>query len=146
MEKLNFSISIDAPREKVWEVLWNDKSYRSWTEVFSAGSHAVSDWKEGSKVLFLDGGGRGMVSRIAARKPNEFMSFEHLGEVKDGVEDTESEKVKGWKGATENYTLEKKGNLTQLKVEMDITEDFKDYFEKTWPKALEKLKELSEKN
>jgi hypothetical protein len=26
------------------------------------------------------------------------MSFEHLGEVKDGVEDTESEKVKAWAG------------------------------------------------
>jgi hypothetical protein len=29
---------------------------------------------------------------------------------------------------------------------MDSTDEFKDYFLKTWPLALEKVKELSEKN
>jgi hypothetical protein len=27
MEKINFSIDINAPKEKVWNVLWNDESY-----------------------------------------------------------------------------------------------------------------------
>ena len=35
---------------------------------------------------------------------------------------------------------------TELIVDMDITDDYKDYFEKTWPKALTKVKELAEKN
>src|SRR5688572_26468739 len=95
MEKLNFSIDINAPREKVWKVLWDDSSYRKWTSVFMEGSCVETDnWKEGSKVLFLDGKGAGMVSKVAVNKPNEYMSFEHLGEVKDGVEDTSSEKVR----------------------------------------------------
>jgi uncharacterized protein YndB with AHSA1/START domain len=147
MEKINFSTNINAPREKVWDILWNDASYREWTSAFTEGSYAETDnWKEGSKVLFLSPGGNGMVSRVASNKPNEFMSFEHLGEVKNSVEDTESDRVKGWKGAKENYTLTEENGKTKLFVEMDSTDEFKDYFLKTWPLALQKLKELAEKN
>ena len=147
MQKMNFTKEINATKEKVWNTLWNDASYRKWTSAFIEGSHAVTDnWKEGSKVLFLDGKGMGMVSKVAANKPNEFMSFKHLGEVKDGVEDTTSEKVKQWAGASENYTLKEKGGKTELTVEMDITDDFQDYFSKIFPVALEKVKEIAEKN
>jgi len=147
MEKIRFTTSIHAPKEKIWEVLWNENSYRDWTRVFAEGSTVKTDnWKEGSKVLFLDGEGRGMVSRVVANRPNEYMSFEHLGEVAGGVEDTVSEKIKEWKGAHENYTLEEAGKDTELTVEIDMVESHKDYFMKTWPKAMEKLKELAEKN
>ena len=78
MEKKQFKILINAPREKVWEKLWNDASYREWTSVFSEGSAAETDWKEGSRVLFTDGKGNGMVSTIAVKKPNEVMSFRPL--------------------------------------------------------------------
>nr|MBA2421736.1 SRPBCC domain-containing protein [Chitinophagales bacterium] len=119
---------------------------RKWTGAFQEGSYAETDnWKEGSKVLFLDGKRNGMVSQVAANRPNEFMSFKHLGEVKDGVEDTTSEKVKQWTGGMENYTLKETNGVTELQVEMDITEEYKDYFANTWPKALEQVKALSEK-
>lgn len=144
MEKMNFSTSINAPKDKVWATLWNDASYRKWTSVFSEGSYADTDWKEGSKILFLDGKGQGMVSKIETNKPNEFMSFKHLGEVKDGVEETESDKVKSWSGATENYTLKEVDGATELLVEIEMADDFKDYFMKTFPKALEQVKQLSE--
>jgi len=147
MEKMNFSIDIDAPKEKVWNILWDDDSYRKWTTPFAEGSYAKTDnWKEGSKVLFLGPSGEGMVSKVAANKKNEFMSFEHLGMVKDGVEDTESHSVKAWAGAKENYRLTDANGKTKLVVDMDSTDDFKDYFLKAWPVALEKVKELSEKN
>ena len=147
MEKLNFSIDINAPKEKVWKVLWDDSSYRKWTSVFTEGSCVETDnWKEGTKVLFLDGKGAGMVSKVAVNKPNEYMSFEHLGEVKDGVEDTSSEKVKGWSGSKENYTLKDAEGKTELTVDMDITADFKDFFMQVWPKAMEQIKVLSENN
>ena len=145
MEKLNFSININAPRGKVCNVLFDDTTYRKWTAVFAPGSYAETDWKEGSKALFLDGKGNGMVSRVAKSAPNEFLSLEHLGIVKDGKEDTESEAVKGWAGARENYTLKEIGGVTELTVDMDSDDEFKDYFAKTWPKALDKVKELSEK-
>ncbi len=147
MEKIKFSARINAPKEKVWKALWEDASYRKWTSAFTEGSHVVTDnWKEGSKVLFLDPQGHGMVSIVAQNKPNEYMSFRHIGVVKDGVEDTSSDAVKGWAGALENYSLRENAGNTELEVDMDITEDYKDYFEKTWPVALERLREIAEKN
>lgn len=144
MEKINFDVDIKSPKEKVWEVLWGDDTYRKWTSVFSEGSHAVTDWNEGSKILFLDGKGSGMVSKIESKKQNEFMSFKHLGEVKDEVEDTTSEKVQGWAGALENYSLKETNGITALTVTLDINDDFKDYFMNTFPKAMEQIKILSE--
>jgi hypothetical protein len=145
MQKLNFSININASKEKVWNTLFNDKTYREWTSVFAPGSYAETDWNQGSKALFLDGTGNGMVSRIAESKPHEFLSIEHMGFVKEGKEDTESKEVKNWSGAKENYTLSEKNGVTELVIDMDSAEQYKDYFTKTWPEALGKLKEISER-
>jgi uncharacterized protein YndB with AHSA1/START domain len=145
MQRINFSISINTPKEKVWQVLWDDSSYRQWTSAFCEGSYAVTDnWKEGTKVLFLSPGGSGMVSTVAVNRANEYMSFKHMGEVKDGVEDTTSERVKVWAGSLENYTLAETGGVTELGIEIDITEEFKDMFMDMWPKALKLVKDLSE--
>jgi rhodanese-related sulfurtransferase len=40
-------------------------------------------------------------TRSAEHRPNEFFSIEHLGVVKNGVEDTSSDEVKKWAGAHE---------------------------------------------
>ena len=86
MERHQFKTTINAPREKVWRTLWNDETYRQWTSAFAKGSRVETDWKTGSKVLFLDGKNRGMVSMIAENTPNEVMSFRHLGILKNGIE------------------------------------------------------------
>jgi len=86
MEKLQFSVSINAPKEKVWNTLWDDNTYRQWTAAFMEGSYAESDWNEGSSILFLTPGGDGMFAVIERKIPNEQMSFKHLGEIKNGVQ------------------------------------------------------------
>src|SRR5512132_760758 len=144
IEKLTFSTAIDAPREEVWRVLWDDATYREWTSVFAEGSYAVTDWKQGSKALFLTPAGDGMVSRIAVHRPAEFLSLEHLGTVKNGVEDLQAGADQGWTGAHENYTLTADGRGFKLTIEMDSTPEYASYFEGTWPKALDKLKQICE--
>lgn len=145
MEKHQFTTTINAPKDKVWEVLWGKETYPAWTAAFSEGSMAETDnWKKGSKVLFTDGKGSGMVAIIEDNRPNEFMSFKHIGMVNNGVEDTESDKVKEWAGCHENYTLKEDNGNTLLSVEMDIGKDWLEYFQKTWPVALDKLKKLAE--
>jgi uncharacterized protein YndB with AHSA1/START domain len=146
MERQQFRISINAPREKVWDVLLGTDTYPQWTAPFAEGSSVKTDWKKGSKTLFLDGQGSGMVSEIAENIPNEFLSIRHLGEIKDGVEDLESEEVKEWAGSLENYTLKAVEGNTELTVDIDINDAFKDYMLKTWPLALGKVKEMSENN
>ena len=147
MEKINFKTSINAPKEKVWKVLWDDASYREWTSAFHEGSYAETDnWKQGTEVKFRGPGGDGMISRVAENRPNEYMSFEHLGMIMNGEEDRNSEKVKEWAGAKENYTLKESNGVTELAIDMDIAEEYRDMFTGMWPKALEKVKALAEKN
>lgn len=149
MQKLNFKIEIDAPKEKVWNTMLDDKTYREWTDVFSPGSHYVGSWEKGSKILFLgpneNGILGGMVSRIKENKKHEYISIEHLGVVQGGIEDTTSDEVKQWAGSLENYTFKDLNGRTELLVDMDINDDYKEMFEGMWPKALQKLKMLAEK-
>jgi uncharacterized protein YndB with AHSA1/START domain len=144
LKKISFSTIINAPTDKVWKVLWDDETYRAWTSAFTEGSHAVSDWNEGSKILFLDGKGSGMYSTIAKKIPGEQMSFRHIGEVKDGIEQPLNEKTEAWSGGLETYNLKESGGATELTVELDVPGDFMDYFTNTFPKALQKVKVLAE--
>ena len=144
LKKISFSTTIKASKEKVWAVLWNDESYKSWTSAFTQGSYAVSDWNEGSKILFLDGKGSGMYSTIAKKIPNEFMSFKHIGEVKDNIELPVDEQTQSWSGSMEDYILKEKDGSTELTIEMDVVESFMDYFKKTFPVAIDNIKNLAE--
>ena len=139
MTTMNFSIKINAPKEKVWDKLWSDESYRQWTEVFSPGSYAQTDWQEGSKVLFLTPKGEGMFSLIEKKVPFQEMTFKHLGEVKNGVEEE-----KDWGNARESYYLKESDGATEVTVQLDSTEDHQKYFSETFPKALDRLKQISE--
>lgn len=143
-QKLHLSISIRATKEKIWKVLLDDASYRQWTAVFDPGSHAISDWQEGSKALFISGEGSGMVSRVVEHRPGEIISFEHLGMVKDGVEDQESDAAKEWLGTRETYLLSEHDGVCLLRLEQDIAESYLEYFTQTWEKALGIIKQLSE--
>ena len=61
------------------------------------------------------------------------------------MEDTTSEEVSKWKGALENYTLKTMEGKTLLLIETDISEEYLEMFVEAWPKALQKVKVLSEK-
>jgi hypothetical protein len=145
MAKEKFNVIINASKEKIWQILWNDATYRKWTTPFTEGSYMESDWKVGGKTLFLDGKGNGMVSTIDQIKENEILSFKHVGILKDRMEDLESEEAKKWAGAFETYTLEKVEENTKLSVELDMDETHKEYFMRVFPIALSLVKELSEK-
>lgn len=139
MDHLKFHIDIHAPRERVWQVLWADESYRKWTAAFNPGSYAESDWKEGSKIRFLGDENNGMFSTIEKLVPADTMVFKHLGEVKDGVEIETN-----WAGARESYYLSEKDGATSLDVTLDSVGEYKDYFNEAFPRALRLVKELAE--
>jgi uncharacterized protein YndB with AHSA1/START domain len=147
MEKKQFTITINAPREKIWNILWNDATFPQWTSVFSEGSHAKSDWKKGSKVLFIDGKGDGVASTIVENIPNECMIFRNEGTVKNGKEDQEfnSELHSDWAGSMEAWTLHDSHGKTEISLDIDIVDEHMEYFTETVPKALQKLKEIAEK-
>ncbi len=146
----HYTISINAPKEKVWNTMLGEDTYREWTSTFNEGGRFEGDWSEGSKMLFIGldpetGKEGGMVSHIKENRLNEFISIEHLGILKDGVEDTTSDMAKKFAPAFENYTFTEKDGVTLVSVDIDVAEEFADFFTETWPKAIAKIKEISER-
>jgi uncharacterized protein YndB with AHSA1/START domain len=149
METLQFEIAINAPVEKVYSVMLDEKTYREWTAEFNPTSFYRGSWEKGAKILFIgcnsEGKEEGMVSRIKENIPNQFVSIEHLGILDGTNEITSGPVVDGWAGAMENYSFREDNGKTIVAIEMDANEQFKSYFEQTWPKALQKLKEICER-
>jgi uncharacterized protein YndB with AHSA1/START domain len=152
METLHQSVVINAPREKVYRVMLEDATYREWTAPFNpGGSYYEGDWSEGSTMRFIGPDPKdptklgGMLAEVAANRPNEFISLRHYGMIQDGVEDTTSDEVKKWTPAFENYTLRDVDGGTEVAVDVDTNEEYKEMFAEMWPKALAKLKEICER-
>jgi uncharacterized protein YndB with AHSA1/START domain len=149
MKKMHFSILINAPKENVWHAMLDAESFRAWTKAFNVTSYFEGDWSEGSKMLFLGsdpmtGETGGMVARVAENRPYEYVSLEHVGIIKNGVEDTTSEEIKKWVPAFENYTFKEKDGQTEVLVDMDAEEENLPMFETMWPQALQILKKIAE--
>lgn len=152
MEKLQYKVSINAPASKVYDVMLginNKSTYEQWTALFNPTSTYEGSWNKGSKMLFIGtdekGEKGGMVSEIADNIPNRFISIRHYGLVQANVEITDGPEVEKWANGLENYTFEENGGVTNVTVDLDSTEEFVDYMNQTYPKALEKLKEICEK-
>lgn len=152
MKKLQFEVSINAPATKIYDFMLglNSKStYEQWTSLFNPTSTFEGSWDKGNKILFTGvdekGDKGGMVSKIAENIPNRFVSIQHYGLFQAGKEITEGAEVEKWANGFENYTFNENNGTTTVTVDLDTTEDFLDYMNQTYPKALNKLKDLCEK-
>ncbi len=143
-KQIQKSIDIGAPKEKVWEVLFGEKS-NEWLEVFSEGTHVETDWQEGSTVVFVDNSQTGLVGKIVANKPHQELTIEYTGEVIDGKEEYETEDAKSMLGAQEHYILTENNGITHLAISAAMDENFFDLMSASWDTALEKIKQSSEK-
>ncbi len=142
MNRLHFSIDIEADRSTIWKALWDPDSYRNWAGVFFPGSYAVTDgWKEGSTVLFLNPDQKGIYSTVETHVPDEIMKFRHIGNVVEGKPQPLDEETRSWSGSTEEYTLVEGEGYHTLKVDIDIMDEHLDYMKETFPRALKRIKE-----
>lgn len=142
--RLQFSTTINAPVAVVWETMLDAESYRRWTSAFTEGSYYEGSWSQGSRIRFLSPSGDGMIAEIAENRPHEFVSIRHLGYIANGVEDTESDAIRAWAPAYENYTFQSVPEGTRLVVDQDVTANFEQFMKDAWPKALGLLKQLCE--
>lgn len=153
MQKMHYSIVINAPREKVYRTMLEDATYREWTSAFSPGGFFEGDWSEGSTMRFVGSDPKhpdqealsGMIMKVNKNIPNEFVSLEAIGVVAGGVDDTTSDMVKEWLGAKEEYTFKTIDGGTELSVDQDTHDAFVEDFSTMWPKGLGKLKEICER-
>ena len=143
MQKQQFSIEVKAPRERVWNTLWEDKTFRDWGNILDEGQYMVGEIKEGNKVQFISSvSGYGVTSLVEKLVPNEFVSFRQMADTKDSGE---REREKEWTGGTESYSLAENDGVTTLTVEIDVPPGQEETFKVRFPKALERVKILAEK-
>lgn len=152
MQKLQFKKEINASAQKVYETMLGLKdkaTYEYWVAIFNPTSTYEGSWDKGSKIRFVgtdeNGKKAGMVSEIVENKPADFVSIRHYGFLDGDTEVTTGEQVEQWAGGHENYTFQENNGITTVTVEMDTIEDYLDYFNDNYPKAMDKLKEISEK-
>ena len=151
MKNLQFEISIFAPIDKVYDFMLgisNKFTYEQWTSLFNPTSTYEGNWEKGSKILFVgtdDNGEKGgMVSKIIDNIPNQFVSIQHYGLLKGSEEITEGPDIEKWANGFENYTFTNDNGSTSVTVNLDVIEEFLDFMNDHYPKALKKLKVICE--
>ena len=144
VRRIQFTTIIAAPAALVHELMIDAENYRQWTSAFAEGSYFEGSWSRGERIRFLSPAGGGMLAEIAENRPGEFISIRHLGFVAQGVEDTESEAVRAWAPAFENYTFLPVPEGTKVVVDQDVADEWESDLKQAWPKALDRLKSLCE--
>jgi len=143
MKTLHFSIIINAPKRKVWNTLWEDKTFRDWASIIDEGLYMVGEIKEGNEVQFITSvSGDGVTSLIEKFVQGEFVSFRHMADTKDNGE---REREKEWTGGTESFSLAESDGVTTLTVNIDVPPGQEETFKVVLPKALGRVKILAEK-
>lgn len=143
MKEIQFSIVINATKERVWVTLWEDITFRDWANSIDEGTYMKGVMKEGNEIQFISSvNGYGVTSLIEKLNPNEFVLFRHSA---DTQESGQQEREKEWTGGTESYSLTEKNGVTTLTVKTDVPQEQEETFNIRFPRALERIKTLAEK-
>ena len=142
MQKMKFSIEIEAPSKKVWQTLFDDKTFRDWGNIIDEGQYMVGELAEGNEVQFISSEGLGVTSFVEKLIPHEYIAFR---QVADTMDSGKQEREKEWTGGKESFELSEKNNSTNLTVNIDVPPGLEEIFQDRFPKALERVKILAEK-
>lgn len=143
MKEMQFTIEIHATRERVWDTLWQDETFRQWASTIDPGTYMVGDLQVGNEVQFISSSsGYGVTSLVEKLVAGEFLLLRHSA---DTQEDGKREREKEWTGGTESYSLAEKDGTTTLTVAFDVPPELEEYFKDNYPKALERVKVLAER-
>lgn len=139
---MQFTVEITATKEKVWDVLWQDVTFREWAGLIDPGTYMVGELKEGNEVQFISAeNGYGVTSLVEKLTPNEFLLLRHSADTQDtGARERDKE----WTGGAESYSLSEQDGVTALTAAFDVPTEMEEYFAAAYPKALSRVKELAE--
>ena len=144
MKEIQFSIKINASKERVWSTLWDDVTFRDWAGIIDEGTYMKGVMREGNEIQYISSvNGYGVTSLIEKLNPHEFVLFRHSADTK---ESGQQEREKEWTGGTESYTLTEKDGITALLIKTDVPEELEELFNIRLPGALDRIKALAEKH
>ena len=142
MHQEEFSIEIHAPKERVWETLWNDRTFRDWANLIDEGMYMKGELIEGEEVQFISGlNGYGVTSMVEKLEPYSFVLLRMLVDTKESGEALREEE---WTGGSESYALNEEGEVTTLTLTTDVPPTQEVTMRERLPKALARVKELAE--
>lgn len=145
MQKLEYSITINAEPSRVWNTMLEPGKYEQWVKAFSDGSTFEGKWEQGAAVRFVDPSMGGTKAILEIYRPYECILAKHVAIVtKEGEEETETDVAKQWIGTTEKYIFSEQDGGTKLTIEMSTHASFVEMFNSCWPKALDTIKALAE--
>ncbi len=144
MKQMQFTIEIHATKKIVWDTLWQDATFREWAGIIDPGTYMVGDLKEGNEVQYISAeNGYGVTSLVEKLVADEFLLLKHSADTQDvGLRVREKE----WTGGEESYALVEKNGITTLTTAFDVPPEMEKYFQINYPKALERVKVLAERN
>lgn len=143
MKEMKFQVEINATKERVWDTLWQDETFRQWASIIDPGTYMAGELKEGNEVQFISSeNGYGVTSLVEKLVPGEFLLLRHHADTQDTGK---RERKKEWTGGTESYRLAEKDGTTTLTAVFDVPPELEKYFKDNYPKALEQVKVLAER-
>jgi len=136
-------MEINATKERVWDTLWQDETFRDWASIIDPGTYMVGDLKEGNEIQFISSeSGYGVTSLVEKLVAGEFLLLRHRA---DTQEEGKRERENEWTGGEESYSLAEKDSTTTLTVAFDVPPELEEYFTVNYPKALERVRVLAER-
>ena len=142
MKVIQYEVLIKAKREHGWRILWTDHTFRDWSNLIYEGTYMKGELVEGREVEFISSvNGYGVKSLVEKLEKNAYVKLKH------GADTQESGKVlreQEWTGGTEIYSLSEDNGMTTLTLSTEVPDEMIDLFNERLPKALERIKELSE--
>ena len=142
MKEMQFQVEIHATKEKVWDTLWQDETLRQWAGIIDPGTYMVGELEEGNEVQFISGNGYGVTTLVEEMTPGESLLFRHQADTQGTGK---QEREKQWTGGKESYSLSEKDGTTTLTATFDVPPELEEYFKVNYPKALNRVKELTER-
>jgi uncharacterized protein YndB with AHSA1/START domain len=133
------TLAINAPIAKVWDALVNPRMIKQ----YMFGTNAVSEWKEGSPIVFRgewEGKryeDKGVILRL---EPERLLQYTHFSPL-SGLPDT----PENYHTVTVELTSQGTRTLLSLSQDNDASEQAREHSEKSWGIMLASLRDLLEK-
>lgn len=142
MKEMKFTIDINVSKQKVWDTLWQNETFRQWAGVIDPGTYMVGDLVQGAIVEFISAeNGYGVTSLVEKVTPGQYLLLRHSADTQDtGTRERDAE----WTGGAESYVLTEDSGITTLIVVFDVPPEMESYFTDAYPKALACIKGLAE--
>ena len=144
IQKLVFSVEIDAKANVVWNKLWNKNSYKQWVAPFCEGTYYTGEIKLGNRIHFISPSFDGMYCDVFYLDVNKNIIFKYIGKLKDLKEQPIDAETEKWTGCFEAYKLNEINGITTVTAEMECMEEYINYMKEKFPLALQELKKISE--